>query len=81
MFELPVSQMLIPRTESPAPIYVLRLLNYDKDGLACALSLLSMLIAGGAALILWLGFRWVASRNGAANNGQWISTPSLTGDR
>jgi iron(III) transport system permease protein len=80
MFELPVSQMLIPRTESPAPIYILRLLNYDKDGLACALSLLSMLIAGGASLILWLGFRWFAVRNGAGSNGKWISTPSLTGD-
>ena len=80
MFELPVSQMLIPRTESPAPIYILRLLNYDKDGLACALSLISMLIAGGAALLLWLAFRWFAARNGAANNGKWISTPSLAED-
>jgi iron(III) transport system permease protein len=80
MFELPVSQMLIPRTESPAPIYILRLLNYDKDGLACALSLISMVIAGGAALFLWLVFRWFAARNGAANNGKWISTPSLAGD-
>ena len=80
MFELPVSQMLIPRTGSPAPIYILRLLNYDKDGLACALSLISMVIAGGAALFLWLVFRWFAARNGAANNGKWISTPSLAGD-
>jgi iron(III) transport system permease protein len=80
MFELPVSQMLIPRTESPAPIYILRLLNYDKDGLACALSLISMMIAGFAALVLWLGFRWLAARNGASNDGKWISAPSLAGD-
>jgi iron(III) transport system permease protein len=81
MFELPISQMLIPRTESPAPIYILRLLNYDKDGLACALSLISMIIAGSAALFLWFAFRSFAERNGASNNGKWISTPSLVENR
>ena len=73
MFELPVSQMLLPRTEFPAPVYILRLLGYDKDGLACALSLVSMVIAGGASLLLYGVFRFIAQRNGASSTGRWSS--------
>ncbi len=57
MFELPVSQLLLPRTSTPAPIFVLRLLNYDKDGLACALSLISMLVAALSGLVPLIAWR------------------------
>ncbi len=53
MFELPISQLLIPRSGSPVPPVVIRLFNHDGDGLASALSLVSMIVAGGAAALLW----------------------------
>ena len=52
VFELPISQLLVPQTGSPVPPYVVRLLGHDEDGLASALALVCMLgsglIAGGA---------------------------------
>jgi iron(III) transport system permease protein len=53
MFELPISQLLIPRSGSPVPPVVIRLFNHDGDGLASALSLVSMIVAGGIAALLW----------------------------
>ncbi len=54
VFELPVSQLLIPQTGSPAPPYIVRLLNHDSDGMAAALSLVSMTVAGGLAALVWV---------------------------
>ncbi len=54
VFELPVSQLLIPQTGSPVPPYVVRLLGHDDDGLASALALLCMIGAGGIAGAGWL---------------------------
>ncbi len=54
MFELPVSQLLIPRSGRPVPPFVVRLAGHDEDGRAAALSLLSMIVVGGVAGGLWL---------------------------
>ncbi|MBI1218953.1 MAG: ABC transporter permease subunit [Rhodobacteraceae bacterium] len=53
MFELPVSQLLIPQVGSPLPPFVVRLANHDEDGAAAALSLVSMVAAGGIAGLVW----------------------------
>ncbi len=53
MFELPVSQLLIPQNGSPVPTYVVRLLKNDDDGPASALALVAMVTAGGLAGGLW----------------------------
>lgn len=53
MFELPVSQLLIPQVGSPLPPFVVRLAGHDEDGPAAALSLVSMIVAGGLAGIVW----------------------------
>lgn len=53
MFELPISQLLIPQVGSPVPPFVVRLANKDEDGAAAALSLVSMVAAGGLAGIVW----------------------------
>ncbi|MGV8988769.1 MAG: ABC transporter permease [Cypionkella sp.] len=54
VFELPVSQLLVPQTGSPVPPYVVRLLGHDDDGAASALALLCMVGAGGLAGAGWL---------------------------
>lgn len=53
VFELPISQLLVPQTGSPVPPYVVRLLGHDEDGLASALALISMVGAGGLAGCAW----------------------------
>ncbi len=53
VFELPISQLLIPRSGPPVPPVVIRLFNHDGDGLASALSLVSMIVAGSSAALLW----------------------------
>ena len=58
VFELPISQMLIPLSGPPAPPVILRLFSHDQDGPASALSLASMLATGAGAALVWL----VASR-------------------
>lgn len=57
VFELPISQLLIPVTGSPVPPFVVRLFNHDEDGAAAALSLVSMAVAGGCAGLLWFALR------------------------
>jgi hypothetical protein len=52
-----VSQLLIPLTGSPVPPFVVRLFNHDQDGLAAALSLTSMAVAGGFAGLIWAALR------------------------
>ncbi len=66
VFELPVSQMLIPLNGSPAPPVILRLFSHDQDGLASALSLTTMALAGTSAGLLWLAAGRVALLRGTA---------------
>lgn len=54
VFELPMSQLLIPRTGAPVPPLVVNLFNHDGDGLASALSLTTMVVAGGGAAFFWM---------------------------
>jgi iron(III) transport system permease protein len=54
VFELPISQMLIPQGGPPAPTLILKLFNHDQDGLACAIALIAMTAAGGSAALIWL---------------------------
>jgi iron(III) transport system permease protein len=53
VFELPMSQMLIPLSGPPAPTLILKLFSHDQDGLACAIALLAMALAGGSAALAW----------------------------
>ena len=54
VFELPISQMLIPLSGPPVPPMVTSLFGHDRDGLGAALSLVSMTLAGGGAGLVWL---------------------------
>jgi len=53
VFELPISQMLIPQSGPPAPTLILKLFSHDRDGLACAIALAAMAAAGGTAALIW----------------------------
>ena len=54
IFELPISQLLVPLSGSPVPPLVVKLFNHDGDGLASALSLVAMIVAGGGGALVWL---------------------------
>ena len=54
VFELPISQLLVPQSGSPAPPYVVRLLGHDSEGPAAALTLVSMVLAGSLAAAGWV---------------------------
>jgi iron(III) transport system permease protein len=54
VFELPISQLLVPLSGSPVPPLVVKLFSHDGDGLASALSLMAMVAAGGGATLIWL---------------------------
>lgn len=66
VFELPISQLLVPRSGSPVPPVVIRLFNHDGDGLASALSLVSMVVAGGGAALIWTMAKTLAPRRGTS---------------
>lgn len=62
VFELPMSQMLIPLAGPPAPPVILKLFSHDQDGPAAALSLAAMIAAGGFAALAWLLAKRLARR-------------------
>jgi iron(III) transport system permease protein len=62
VFELPISQMLIPVSGPPAPTVILKLFSHDKDGLAASIALVAMIAAGGIAVVAWLVFRRLMGR-------------------
>ena len=64
VFELPISQMLIPISGPPAPPMILRLFSHDRDGPASALSLAAMAAAGIGAALVWLPVRRAMSTRG-----------------
>lgn len=53
VFELPISQMLVPQSGPPVPPLVVNLFGHDQDGVGAALSLVTMLVAGGGAGVIW----------------------------
>ena len=79
VFELPISQMLIPQGGPPAPPVVLRLFSHDQDGLASALSLASMAAAGAAAVIVWLLARRFVTAQGARTRALRLA-PAVAGN-
>jgi iron(III) transport system permease protein len=62
VFELPISQLLLPTSGSPVPPLAIRLFNHDGDGLASALSLVSILATGACAALLWFAAKRIAPR-------------------
>ncbi|HVJ43872.1 MAG TPA: ABC transporter permease subunit [Dongiaceae bacterium] len=68
VFELPMSQMLIPLAGPPAPPVILKLFSHDQDGPAAALSLAAMIAAGGFAALSWLLAKRLARRLGSVPN-------------
>jgi iron(III) transport system permease protein len=75
MFELPVSQMLIPLSGPPMPPLVVNLFGHDQDGLGSALSLTSMIAAGGGAGLLWLFARRLLAPRGGTYGFSWRQPP------
>ena len=57
IFELPISQLLIPLSGPPVPPFVVNLFGDERDGLGSALSLVSMFAAGVCAVSIWFGTR------------------------
>lgn len=79
VFELPMSQMLIPLAGPPAPPVILKLFSHDQDGPAAALSLAAMLGAGLFAALAWLVAGRLGRRLGALPR-QRISTGTNAAD-
>ena len=67
VFELPISQMLIPQDGPPAPTIIVRLFSHDRDGLASAIALVAMLATGAVGAIVWAVFRRFTVRRGSAS--------------
>ena len=66
VFELPISQMLIPQSGPPAPTLILKLFSHDRDGLASAIALVAMAAAGSGAALVWYPLqRFVKPRRSA----------------
>ena len=70
VFELPMSQMLIPQSGAPAPTLILKLFSHDRDGLASAIALVAMAAAGTAATMVWIASRrFIGPRRRPVANG------------
>lgn len=70
VFELPMSQMLIPQSGPPAPTLILKLFSHDRDGLASAIALVAMAAAGTAATMVWIASRrFIGPRRRPVANG------------
>lgn len=68
VFELPISQMLIPQSGPPAPTLILKLFSHDRDGLASAIALVAMAAAGVGAALVWYPLqRFVKPRRSAGH--------------
>ena len=67
VFELPISQMLIPQDGPPAPTVIVRLFGHDRDGLASAIALVAMLATGLAGALIWALFGRLAARRVVAS--------------
>jgi len=78
VFELPMSQMLIPLAGPPAPPVILKFFSHDQDGPAAALSLAAMIAAGGVAALIWLAARRLGVRLGATRPHQAIPSGQNT---
>jgi iron(III) transport system permease protein len=76
VFELPMSQMLIPQSGPPAPTLILKLFSHDRDGLACAIALVAMAAAGGAAALIW----YPLERGAAPGLGRPRDSATISGD-
>ena len=63
VFELPMSQLLTPLSGPAAPAMIVRLFGNDNDGIGSALSLFSMLAAGGISGAVVLISRWLLRRS------------------
>lgn len=70
VFELPISQLLVPRSGPPLPPLTVGLFGHDQDGLGSALSLLAMLIVGLAAALMWGIARRLAPTGATLPGGQ-----------
>jgi iron(III) transport system permease protein len=57
VFELPISQMLIPVDGPPVPPVILNLFSHERDGPASAIALVTMLATGLAAAAGWSVYR------------------------
>jgi iron(III) transport system permease protein len=69
VFELPMSQMVLPRSGPPAPPLILRLFSHDQDGLASAIALVAMVAAGLCAALVWFPVRrFIRPAGGRAGN-------------
>lgn len=82
VFELPISQMLIPQSGAPAPTLILKLFSHDRDGLASAIALVAMAAAGGAAALVWYPLRHFTGprrrpAGGAARSGRIAAEQNL----
>ena len=72
IFELPISQLLVPLSGPPVPPLVINLFGDERDGLGSALSLVSMLAAGGGASLIW----FVARRIGPGKTRSFFTRPA-----
>ena len=69
VFELPLSQMLVPLSGPPVPPLVTNLFGHDQDGIGAALSLVSMIAAGSGAGVIWLVAQRLARRQLGTRDG------------
>ena len=67
MFELPMSELLVPVRGPAAPSVIIHLFGKDDDGPGSALSLLAMLLVGAASATIWLAANGMFARRQATS--------------
>ncbi len=75
VFELPISQLLMPKSGPPAPAMIVRLFGNDDDGIASALSLFSMAAAGIVGRAMWLAGTRLIGRFRSPGLGRMVELP------
>ena len=72
VFELPMSQLLVPLNGPAAPSVIIHLFGKDDEGMGSALSLLAMIIVGGVSAIIWMTTQKIFARTIVKNKPQEV---------
>jgi len=65
MFELPMSELLVPVDGPAAPSVLVQLFGKDDEGMGSALSLMAMIVVAVVSAAIWITARYVAAQSRA----------------
>jgi iron(III) transport system permease protein len=72
VFELPMSELLVPVNGPAAPSVIIHLFGKDDEGMGSALSLLAMIIVGLVSAIIWITTQKIFARTNVKTDNQRV---------